>query len=70
MLTNSPGVGVFSKMIRKGYLAKEPSLTASAGVAPNKFLAQIASDLGPAEEIGQVFIGFQKYVYQNQPVVR
>jgi type I restriction enzyme R subunit len=29
-------------------------------------LSDALADLGPAEDIGQVFIGFQKYLYQHQ----
>ena len=31
-------------------------------------LADAVADLGKAEEIGQVFTGFQKYLYQRQAV--
>jgi type I restriction enzyme R subunit len=29
-------------------------------------ISDALADLGPAEGIGRVFIGFQKYLYQNQ----
>ena len=29
-------------------------------------ISDALADLGPAEDIGQVFIGFQKYLYQHQ----
>jgi hypothetical protein len=29
-------------------------------------ISDAVADLGPAEDIGQVFIGFQKYLYQHQ----
>jgi type I restriction enzyme R subunit len=31
-------------------------------------ISDALADLGPAEDIGQVFTGFQKYLYQQQPV--
>jgi len=31
-------------------------------------ISDALADLGPAEDIGQVFIGFQKYLYQHQPL--
>ena len=32
-------------------------------------ISDALADLGPAEDIGQVFTGFQKYLYQHQAVV-
>jgi hypothetical protein len=29
-------------------------------------ISDALADLGPAESIGQVFLGFQKYLYQHQ----
>ena len=29
-------------------------------------IADALEDLGPAEEVGQVFAGFQQYLYQHQ----
>ena len=43
MLTNSPGLG-FLQDAPQGPSREAPNLTASTGVAPNKFLAKIASD--------------------------
>ena len=31
-------------------------------------IADAIADLGKAEEIGKVFVGFQKYLYQQQAV--
>jgi hypothetical protein len=34
----------------------------------SQLIADALADLGQAEEIGQVFTGFQKYLYQHQAV--
>ena len=35
----------------------------------NNAIADAVADLGRPEEIGKVFSGFQKYLYQHQPTV-
>ena len=39
------------------------------GIKSVKSIADAVADLGKPEEIGQVFSGFQKYLYQQQAVL-
>ncbi len=41
---------------------------ADVTVKYNNSIADAVADLGKPEEIGQVFTGFQKYLYQEQIV--
>ncbi len=54
----------------KGRLRTEVRLTASAGVAPNKFLAKLASDLGKPDGLVEVEPGEEEAFLRDLPVER
>lgn len=54
----------------KARLRRDVDLTASAGVAPNKFLAKIASDLGKPDGLMEVRPGEEAAFLQDLPIER
>jgi type I restriction enzyme R subunit len=44
----------------------QEKLTALLRLKYNNSISDALANLGRAEDIGQVFIGFQKYLYQHQ----
>ena len=54
----------------KQRIREELDLIASAGVAPNKFLAKLASDLGKPDGLFVVRYGEEKNVLENLPIRR
>jgi DNA polymerase-4 len=54
----------------KAHIRREVSLTASAGVAPNKFLAKIASDLQKPDGLVEVRPGREAAFLRDLPIAR
>ena len=53
--------------VRVGELDQE-KLTPLLWLKYQNSIADAINDLGRPEEIGKIFVGFQKYLYQSSPV--